>query len=140
MEYVPFEQKVQLAIDAVLKIDLGARLQEVMMPSNLSSAHCVFRAAGGGAIFAEVTNDLEVTTRQNSWQWGQDNLLDLPTEVSFNEALNLFAEAFPRKPWFNVTLRCGARLPNLGPEYVFSVGGGYVIVDVSRKGVYMLER
>jgi len=138
-EFLPFEQRVQLAVGAALERDPQAVLHEVTMHSDYQFVYCVFSGKNGETINVKVDQDNEVYVRTNSWPWVALPI-EWPSGMNYSEARNLFDEAFPRTAWSTVVLRKSRQEPNLGQEYVFTIAEGYVVVDIPTREAYLLKR
>ena len=141
MDFHSFEMRVQLAVGAALKEDPKAVLYEATMPSDYSAVRCVFGGTKDCTITASVSMDGKVKGPVKvSWPWVQEEALQWPCGLNYNDARILFDDEFPRMAWSQVVLRKPTTYPAVNAEYVFTVAGGYVVVDTATKEVYMLKR
>ena len=142
MDFLSFEMRVQLAVGAALKEDSKCRFYEAMMPSDYSDVHCIF-GGGDGQSSLRVKVDFEGNVTgpvRTSWPWLQDEQIEWPVGMDYNTARNLFDDTFPRTAWSQVVLRKPLTYPAVNAEFIFTVGGGYVVVDTVTKRVYRLDR
>ena len=141
MDFLSFEMRVQLAVGAALKEDPEAVLYEATMPSDYSAIHCVFAGAKDSTITIGVDSSGNVRGPiKSSWPWLQDEGIPWPCGMDYNTARNLFDDAFPRMAWSQVVLRKPLTYPAVNPEFIYSVAGGYVVVDTVTEEVYMIHR
>ena len=135
MDFLSFEMKVQLAVGAALEVDPKAVLHEATMHSDYACIRCIFSGKNGETITVKVGNDNETSVAKNSWTWAT-HPIEWPTSLNYNPARRLFDREFPNTSWSTVVLRQRSAHPSVGAEYVFTVAGGYVVVDLPTRTVY----
>ena len=137
-DFQSFEMRVQLAIGAALRKDLGARLQEVIMLSDYSVLRCTFSGSDPQHSMT-VSVDFDGNTKgpvTMTWPWGDGEGMLFPVGMDYNTARNLFDDFLPRTAWSHVVLRRPVSGPTDGPQYTFATGKGDVVVDVVTEKVY----
>lgn len=135
MDFLSFEKRVQLAVGAALEVDPKAVLHEATMHSDYACIRCIFSGKDGETITVKVGNDNKTSVSKNSWGWVA-HPIEWPTSLNYNTARTLFDEEFPRTSWSTVVLRQRSEHPSVGAEYVFTVAGGYVVVDIPTRTAY----
>jgi hypothetical protein len=135
MDFLSFEMKVQLAVGAALEVDPVAVLHEATMHSDYGCIRCIFSGKNNETIIVKVGNDNKTSVTKNSWGWVA-HPMEWPTSLNYNTARRLFDEEFPNTCWSTVVLRQRSAHPSVGAEYVFTVAGGYVVVDVPTRTAY----
>ena len=131
MEFLSFELRVQLAVGAALKEDLGAKLQEVVMLSDFSTVRCTFSGSDPQHSLA-VSVDTEGNVKgpvKTTWPWNNSEGMLFPVGMDYNTARNLFDDFLPRVAWSYVALRRPTSGPTDSPQFTFSTGEGLVVVD-----------
>ena len=138
MEFLSFEMRVQLAIGAALRKDLGARLQEVIMLSDYSTMRCTFSGSDPQHSLT-VSVDTEGKVKgpvAMTWPFGNSEGMLFPVGMDYNTAINLFDDFLPRVAWSYVTLRRPLSGPTDAPQFTFSTGEGPVVVDTLTEKVF----
>ena len=135
MDFLSFEMRVQLAVGAALEVDSKAVLHEATMHSDYGCIRCIFSGKDGETITVKVENDNKTSVSKSSWSWVA-HPIEWPTSLNYSTARALFDEEFPKTSWSTVVLRQRSEHPSVGAEYVFTVAGGYVVVDVPTKIAY----
>ena len=135
MDFLSFEMRVQLAIGAALEADPVAVLHEATMHNDYGSIQCIFSGKDGETITVKVGDDNKTSVSKNSWTWVA-HPIEWPTSLNYNAARTLFDEEFPKTSWSTVVLRQRSAHPSVGAEYVFTVAGGYVVVDIPTRTAY----
>jgi hypothetical protein len=141
MDFVSFEMRVQAALGAALSVDMEARLYEATMHSDYENVHCVFGGKDNSTIQVNVDKDGNAGKPSIiSWPWLEDEPVDWYSQMTYNEARTLFDQKFPRTAWSTVVYRKPLTYPAVNSEFIFTVGGGYVVVDTITGEVYKLPR
>ena len=135
MDFLSFEMRVQLAVGAALEVDPKAVLHEATMHSDYGCIRCIFSGKDGETITVKVGNDNKTSVSKNSWGWVA-HPIEWPASLNYNTARALFDEEFPKTSWSTVVLRQRSAHPSVGAEYVFTVAGGYVVVDIPTRTAY----
>ena len=113
LEFLTFEQKVDIAFEKARAYHNDPKLEEVVTHTATRAVDCTFRGNNDSTCYVHVDEHGESRPVINyAWRWkssGDGPSIPWPLEMTYREAVNIYGEEYPSLPYSYVCCALPAR-------------------------------